>query len=487
MNFSRRTGLKLGVGALILLLIMLAGYQYAAAQEIPITTKSKDALKLFLDGRAMYESSHNEKAYQIFAQAVAKDPDFVLAHLYMALAAAEPKVFQEEMNKAVSLAPGVSKGEQLIVAAVNAYYLENDPVKTNTLYRQLAEMFPNDKRAHVRLAWSYNDREERDKAIAEYEKAIALDQNFAHAHDLIAYVYFMKGDFGKAEQHFKVYLRLAPQEPEAHDSLADLYAKTGRFEDAISQYQQAVKLDSHFSMSQYKTGSTYYLMGRYEEGRQAIEKAKAMELEPSNRVGDEEGIARSYVYEGDYNHALEGEDATIRMANEFKLPQTVAWEYVVKCIIYCELKDYEKAFQAIADSRKCLDDPNFLSSAKETWLANLFFYEAFVAAEQKDIDKATAKLAEFKAGIAKLKEPLFPRFAEWMEAYIALAKGDYAGADARFSKVVIDDPYFIYYAAVAKEKAGDLDGAKKLYIKVANWNVDYLNYALVRNKAKAKI
>ena len=53
--------------------------------------------------------------------------------------------------------------------------------------------------------------------------------------------------------------------------------------------------------------------------------------------------------------------------------------------------------------------------------------------------------------------------------------------------MVIEDPYFIYYAAVAKEKAGDTAGAKKLYAKVANWNIDNVWYSFVRNKAKAKV
>jgi hypothetical protein len=156
-------------------------------------------------------------------------------------------------------------------------------------------------------------------------------------------------------------------------------------------------------------------------------------------------------------------------------------------MICSELKEYDKAAQNFADSLKCLEDPNFPKTAKEPTLVDITLIETFVAAEQKDVVKATAKLAEFKARIAKMNDPLLPRYADWLDGCIALAKGDSAAADARFSKVVIDDPFFIYYAAVAKEKAGDSAGAKKLYAKVANWNVDNMNYAFVRNKAKAKI
>jgi len=45
----------------------------------------------------------------------------------------------------------------------------------------------------------------------------------------------------------------------------------------------------------------------------------------------------------------------------------------------------------------------------------------------------------------------------------------------------------LYYFAEAKEKAGDAAGAAELYKKVANWNIDGVWYAFVRQKAIAKI
>ena len=487
MSLSRRSGLRLGAGAFVLLLVALAGSQFAAAQDMPITTKSKDALTLFLDGRAKDENYHVEEAHKIFAQAAAKDPDFALAHLWVAMTAADPKVLREELKKAVSLAPNASKGEQLLIAAWGAANLENDPVKANDLLGQLVALFPNDKRAHLYLANNYNAREQTDKAIAEFDKAIALDKDFGRAHYQLAYVYYPKGDFDKAEEHFKVYLRLAPQEPNPHDCLADLYMKMGRFDEAISEYQQAVKLDPRFSASQLKTGSTYVLMGRYEEGRQAFEKSITMEIEPAYKIGDQEAIARSYVFAGEYSNAIEPQDKAIRMARELGIPEAEAWGHLIKAMIYSEMKDPEKAAQSLADSRTCINDSSLSPSDKELNLVTACFFEALVAADQKDTAKAKAKLSELKAGLSKVKDPLFPRYAEWMDGYIALAQGDFAGADAQFSKVVIEDPYFIYYAAVAKEKAGDTAGAKKLYAKVANWNVDSVWYSFVRNKAKAKV
>jgi len=51
----------------------------------------------------------------------------------------------------------------------------------------------------------------------------------------------------------------------------------------------------------------------------------------------------------------------------------------------------------------------------------------------------------------------------------------------------MDHPWFMYYFAVAKEKAGDAAGAAELYKKVVDWNLDSVWYAFVRSKASAKM
>jgi len=485
MNHSRKTVMKLGAWAFILVLVALAGAQSAAVPGVPITTKSKEALKLYLEGYAKAQNWHREEAHQLFAQAVAKDPDFALAHVYMAETAADPKILQDELKKALALAPRVSKGEQLLIAADQAWFLENDHVKGTEIFRQIAEMFPNDKVAQLWLAMCLAERQEFDKAIPQFEKALAMDKDYFPTHNWFAYMYVAKGDYGKAEEHFKAYRDLAPQEANPHDCLGDLYMKMGRFDDAISHYGQAVKLDPHFALSQSKIGSSYILKGQYAEGRQALEKAKTMELEPANKVLDEEGIARSYIYAGDDKKALEASDAAIRLARELGLPGEAAGLYLGKCAISCELKNYAAAAMSIAECRKCLEDPAVPPDVKQNTEVGSFFWEVFMAAERKDFAGAEAKLAEMKAAVAKFKEPFLSRYAEGAGGFILLARGDYAGADAHFTKA--EEPFYLYYAAIAKEKAGDAAGAKKLYARVAGWNEDSLMYALVRNKAKAKV
>jgi len=469
-----------------LLLVLQTGCKPAKSDEVPITTKSKDARKLFIEGRQLMENAHTEKANDLFVQAVEKDPDFALAYLFKAGTAAETKDFQESLAKAVSLAPSVSAGEQKIIAAFQTYNAENNAVKANEIYQELAGLFPKDPRIQSYLGMSYGNMNEYDKQIAAYKKAIALDKNFAPGYLLLGYVYRWRNQYDKAKENFQEYLRLNPKEANAHDNLGDLYQKMGRFEDALKHYGEAVQMDPTLVFSQFKIGSTLVFMGKYEDGRQAMQKAVDTELRPANKVYDQEGIARGYIYAGDYANALQATDEAIQMAGELGLPGSVAFDHLVKCAIYLELKDYDKADASIGDCLNFLETSGLMSSIKQNMKAEATFWQAAVAAGRQDFNTALAKAEEYKTQIAAVQNPAIQKYPGWLFGYIALAQGDANKAIEYFSQGEMDFSYMMYYFADAKEKAGDAAGAAELYKKVANWNMDDVFYAFVRQKALSK-
>ena len=71
--------------------------------EMPITTSSKEALKLFSAGVDKMENIERAAAVILFDQAIEKDPEFALAYLYRAHAGGGSKVFHQNLDKAVSL------------------------------------------------------------------------------------------------------------------------------------------------------------------------------------------------------------------------------------------------------------------------------------------------------------------------------------------------------------------------------------------------
>jgi tetratricopeptide (TPR) repeat protein len=464
--------------ALLLVLPTIAGAQ----KDIPVTTKSDEARKIFLEGLKLFDNIRWDEAREVFAKAIEKDPDFATAYLYRASIATSAMDFQNHLQKAVALAPKASAGERLMIEAFQAN-AENNPVKAVQLWEQLAQKFPNDTRARWYLGWTYSNRREDDKAIAQFEKAIAIDKDFAPVYNFLGYAYYRKGDYKKSEETFKTYIRLAPNEANPYDSLADLYRKMGRHEDAIKNYKKALELNPKFGFSQRNIGDNLVFLGRYDEGREAYRKAMEMETTPTDKVTDMLHIARSYLYEGKYAESLVESEKALKMASEAGLPERAAGIHSQRCDIYIENSDLNKAEQSIAECNKVVMGSELSPAIKENFAKDALFDEALIAAKRNDFDKAMAKAVEYKARIEAGKDPKELENHHALLGRIYFEKGDYGKAIEHLKQADQENPYTLYVLAVAESNAGDKVRADELFKKVANWNEDSLNYAFVRSKA----
>ncbi|MFQ5641368.1 MAG: tetratricopeptide repeat protein, partial [bacterium] len=165
-------------------------------EEMPITTSSADARKLFIEARDLYENLNEDEARELFYQAIEKDQNFALCHYYLANAAASALDYHTHLVMAVQLAPKVSEGERLLIESMLAS-AENNPVKARKKMEELVQLYPNDKRARRMLGYIFRGVDE-DRAIQEYEMAIKLDKNYAPAYNNLGYAYQRKAEYDKA-------------------------------------------------------------------------------------------------------------------------------------------------------------------------------------------------------------------------------------------------------------------------------------------------
>lgn len=78
--------------------------------KIPISTKSEEARREFLQGRDLAEKLLAQDSLQHFDKAVALDPDFAYAELTRANSSPTGTQFFEHLNKAVALVDKASEG-----------------------------------------------------------------------------------------------------------------------------------------------------------------------------------------------------------------------------------------------------------------------------------------------------------------------------------------------------------------------------------------
>src|SRR5438552_3231377 len=125
-----------------------------------------------------------------------------------------------------------------------------------------------------------------DQAIAEGDRALALDPNNADSYTLQAQALLFAGRPEKALRMMRPALAeteragaLAPTEAWSSAALAEVLSRVGKTEDALEAAAQALRLkpttaDSHLA----GIGTAYAVAGRYEEAR--AEAAEVLRLNP---------------------------------------------------------------------------------------------------------------------------------------------------------------------------------------------------------------
>lgn len=470
----------------VVLLCCLWGMQCARQNEVPITSASKEARELFKEARVEGENLHLDVAVTKLSEAIEKDQDFAMAYLYRARFANDPERLQRDLQRAVELSDGVTAGEQMIIKSYQAYYGENNPDRAVEFYELLTNMYPRDKRKHFSLGVFYRLLDRSELAVAQQERALAIDENFPPSYNELGYINLAAGNYKESEAAFQNYIRLIPDQPNPYDSMGDLYSRMGRFEEAIEYYKQALEKNPEFTDSQLKIGTNLMFLGRYAEGREAARKAIQLESTVEGQVQDMGLICRSYLYEGEPRKALDEADKIIKITRENNMMSQAALYELAKAAIYAELEEYDEAEQSLRECRSILETAEMPSFYREDYFDMMYFWEATVAARQKNITRALATAARYMNTLRESRNPDRMRYHMGLLGYIELQRDFPEIAAEYFRQADIQEPLFMYYAALAEYQGGSRARAARLFRRLADWNNDSLWYAYIYKKALAR-
>jgi adenylate cyclase len=118
----------------------------------------------------------------------------------------------------------------------------------------------------------YNLRREYEKAIAEGERAVALDPGGATAHMFYAMSLNYVGRVEEAIPLFQKAIRLDPVGSTGlHLNFGHALRVAGRFEEAISAYKKSIQREPNNIFAHYGLAATYIWLGREKEARAEAE------------------------------------------------------------------------------------------------------------------------------------------------------------------------------------------------------------------------
>jgi tetratricopeptide (TPR) repeat protein len=474
--------------SLCTLLLLLLTPDAASAQkgEMTFTTKSPEALKLFLDGLDKLQNVEGPAAAPLLDRAIQADPEFAMAYLLRAQSGGGFQVFRQNLAKAVELSAKASPGEREWIFFAQAQ-ADNNPAEAKTHLDKLLALFPSDKRVHLLAGNYYRGRGDDRMGAQALRKAIELDKNFAAAYNQLGYVLSDQGDYKGAEKAFQDYVRLRPDSPNPYDSYAELLLKMGRYDESIAQYMKALEKDPAFVASLAGIGNNYIFKRDYEKARQSYQEQFDRAPNVNQKIGAMNLTVASYVHEGKTAEAVQAAERLAKFAAEQKQIQQAAGAHATAAFILSEAGKFEEAAKHLAEADRLRDDPSLPERVRENNRVAKMSNRAHLLIAEGKYDAAKGQVDELGKLIATRNNPLEQRGLHELMGMLALRQGDHAKALSHFAQADPDDPYVWYYTAQAHEGKGDKTKAKELYRRVVGWNQNDTGYAVVRPRAAAKL
>ena len=131
---------------------------------------------------------------------------------------------------------------------------------------------PVDVDAYRALAGAYERSGRPDRAEATYRRAIELrPQDWASFKDLGVF-YFWNGRLREAESCFRRVIELAPDSYWGYRNLGAVYCSMGRFGEAITQSERSISI-LPTAPAYSNLGATYFMQGRFSDAARAYEQA----------------------------------------------------------------------------------------------------------------------------------------------------------------------------------------------------------------------
>lgn len=163
-----------------------------------------------------------------------------------------------------------------VLERANRSYRERNSEEAVRLYREYLSGNPDRADVRVFLGAALFNLGRAGEALAEAERALALDRRYARAHVLIGRVHSSRNDWRLAQQSFVEALRLDPRDREAWYFSGRAYYEENLFEKSIEALQRVHVLGDEQARVHENLGLAYEALGRLPEAEAAYRRAIAL-------------------------------------------------------------------------------------------------------------------------------------------------------------------------------------------------------------------
>ncbi len=223
-------------------------------------------------GYAYYVTREYDLAGNDFDATIAIDPEYADAYagrgiVYYRNGDGEEKAYTQ-CDQSLALDPKSARG----------YYCRGRILDSiDDLTRAIELGYKPLSRAYMLRGFIYDEQEEYDRAIADFNKAIELENNKSDFYVIRGNAYYEQGLYDRAIADFNKAIELDNNNSVFYVIRGDFYKEQGEYDRAIADYTKAIKLDADSASAYYRRGVVYKEMEQ--EDKAIADFIRCIELE----------------------------------------------------------------------------------------------------------------------------------------------------------------------------------------------------------------
>ncbi|MBU0982407.1 MAG: tetratricopeptide repeat protein [candidate division Zixibacteria bacterium] len=455
--------------------------------QMPITTKSEEALETFNKGRSLAERLRGYEAREYFQEAVDLDSNFALAHIYLAFTQPTNREVVASLEQAVALKDKVSEGERIWIEALQAG-MNGDNAGQETLLVKLSDMYPNDPWARSQLGNFRFGQQRYDDAIAIYQDVIQKNPDFTQPYNMLGYCYRYMSDYTEAEKYFQEYAKLIPKDPNPYDSYADLLTEMGQYTESIELYRKALANNSRFMPSHLGIAHNLNLLDKHDEARDYLQGVYRKALNNQQRRDLLYATAISWADEGYLDAALEVMQERLVLVAQDNDTAVMSQTLATMGIINVEAGAADAAEQKYHEAVELVLNSGLSDDVKNNARRSQYYYDCRVALVRNDVDSAAKLVDEYQRLALITNNPNTIRLVHQVRGMIALQRNEFALAAAELEKSDLQSSYNLYRLGIAYRESGDVERAREMFVEASKARmVNSLSYAFCRKQVTAAL
>ncbi|MFH1359413.1 MAG: tetratricopeptide repeat protein [Candidatus Omnitrophota bacterium] len=236
-----------------------------------------------------------EKAVPFFQDVLALDEDFKDAHYKLAGAYLQLGKFDQcvsQLNKLIELYPD---NEDVYIAVITFYTraiedgvsidaFQKERQKIFDLYNNLIKNRPPRSRFRYNLGHLYYLAGDGDRALREFQAALAVNPKHINSLFGLANIYKLQGQLVQAVDYYKKVIALDKEHEGAYLNLGNCYERLNKPYEAIENYARLLEIQPNNASAAFNMGLAYLNLNEPEKAMQFFEKA----------VNDDPKLAEAY-------------------------------------------------------------------------------------------------------------------------------------------------------------------------------------------------